>query len=60
VHALTATMLQLIETEVRRKIKKDPALAMELRKDIFPMADAANTDDGSTGKDAVSELWVFG
>lgn len=53
-------MLQLIETEVRRKIKKDPALAMELRKDIFPMADAANTDDGSTSKDAVSELWVFG
>ncbi|KAG1762500.1 CBF/Mak21 family-domain-containing protein [Suillus occidentalis] len=50
----------LIETEVRRKIKKDPALAMELSKDIFPMADAANTDDSSTAKDAVGELWVFG
>jgi U3 small nucleolar RNA-associated protein 19 len=50
----------LIETEVRRKIKKEPALAMELRKDLFPMADAANTNDGSAGRDAVNELWVFG
>lgn len=59
-HALTVTMLKLIETEVRRKIKKEPALAMELRKDLFPMADAANTNDGSAGRDAVNELWVFG
>jgi U3 small nucleolar RNA-associated protein 19 len=53
-------MLQLIETEVRRKIKKAPALAMELRKDLFLMAGTANTDDGSAGRDAISELWVFG
>ncbi|KAG2077931.1 CBF-domain-containing protein [Suillus decipiens] len=50
----------LIETEVRRKIKKEPALAMELRKDLFPMADTENTDDCSTDRDAVNELWVFG
>ncbi|KAG1754382.1 CBF/Mak21 family-domain-containing protein [Suillus lakei] len=50
----------LIETEIKRKIKKEPALAMELRKDLFPTADAANTDDGVVGRDVVSELWVFG
>ncbi|KAG0705095.1 CBF/Mak21 family-domain-containing protein [Suillus ampliporus] len=50
----------LIETEVKRKIKKEPALAMGLRKDLFPTTDAANTDDGVAGRDVVSELWVFG
>ncbi|KAG2158491.1 CBF/Mak21 family-domain-containing protein [Suillus bovinus] len=50
----------LIETEVRRKIKKEPALAMELRKDLFPTGDATNSDDCLVGRDVVSELWVFG
>jgi U3 small nucleolar RNA-associated protein 19 len=51
--------LQLIDTEVGRKIKKAPALAMELRKDIFPGSDATDMDAGVSGRDAVSELWVF-
>lgn len=50
---------QLIETEVKRKIKKEPALAMALRKDLFPESDAADMDAGVSGRDAVSELWVF-
>ncbi|OAX42015.1 CBF-domain-containing protein [Rhizopogon vinicolor AM-OR11-026] len=49
----------LIDTEVKRKIKKEPALAMELRKDLFPESDAADMDAGMSGRDAVSELWVF-
>ncbi|KAJ8589171.1 CBF-domain-containing protein [Rhizopogon salebrosus TDB-379] len=49
----------LIDTEVGRKIKKAPALAMELRKDIFPGSDATDEDAGVSGRDAVSELWVF-
>ncbi|KAG1814914.1 CBF/Mak21 family-domain-containing protein [Suillus variegatus] len=49
----------LIETEVGRKIKREPALATELRKDIFPMAGTANLGDCLAGRDAVSELWVF-
>lgn len=48
----------LIETEVKRKIKKEPALVMELRKDLFPTADAGKMDDGV--RDVVSDLWVFG
>ncbi|KAG1756402.1 CBF/Mak21 family-domain-containing protein [Suillus paluster] len=50
----------LIETEVRRKIKKEPALAMTLRKDLFPMSDVVNADDSVSGRDVVSEFWVFG
>jgi len=53
------TVFQLIDTEVRRKIKKEPALAMTLKKDLFPESDAAETDTGVSGRDAVSELWVF-
>jgi len=49
----------LIDTEVKRKIKKEPALAMELRKDLFPVSDASEMDAGVSGRDAVSELWVF-
>jgi len=52
-------ILQLIDTEVKRKIKKEPALAMELRKDLFPESDAPEADAGASGRDAVSELWVF-
>jgi U3 small nucleolar RNA-associated protein 19 len=52
-------ILQLIDTEVKRKIKKEPALAMELRKDLFPESDAPEMDAGVSGRDAVSELWVF-
>lgn len=52
-------ILQLIDTEVKRKIKKEPALAVELRKDLFPESDAPEMDAGVSGRDAVSELWVF-
>lgn len=47
---------QLIEAEIKRPIKKEPALAMELVKNPFP---SASDDDVGDGLDAVGELWVF-
>lgn len=47
-----------------RKIKKEPALAMEIGKDVvlFPVGESKGGDgeDGfSMDQDAVSELWTF-
>ncbi|KAG9318573.1 CBF/Mak21 family-domain-containing protein [Chiua virens] len=51
----------LIEAETKRPIKKEPALAMELAKDIFPLTSDKDVETlAQGGLDAVSELWVFG
>ncbi|KAH7913993.1 CBF/Mak21 family-domain-containing protein [Hygrophoropsis aurantiaca] len=48
----------LIETETKRKIKKDPALAVDLGRNLFPIGAIEGT--GEQSGDVVSELWVFG
>ena len=52
---------QLFGTEAKRKIKKEPPLAFELRKSIFPSRRDKETEDDipSIGTDVVSELWTF-
>jgi hypothetical protein len=45
---------KLIEADVKRKIKKEPALEMDTRKGMF----ASRTEDNGEG--CVSELWSFG
>ena len=59
--AFSLILKQLIEAETKRQIKKEPALAMELVKNPFPLG---SDDDAEvvaeSGLDIVSELWVFG
>jgi len=51
----------LIEAETKRRIKREPALVMELDKNPFPLASDEDVDIVvQGGLDAVSELWVFG
>ncbi|EGN95534.1 hypothetical protein SERLA73DRAFT_113133 [Serpula lacrymans var. lacrymans S7.3] len=47
----------LIETEVKRRIRREPPLAMELRANQFP-----NGEEEASGEqvDVVSEMWTFG
>jgi U3 small nucleolar RNA-associated protein 19 len=47
--------LQLFETEIKRKLKKDPVVALEPAANSFP---ASALEAGQTS-DVVSELWVF-
>ncbi|RDB30772.1 hypothetical protein Hypma_005736 [Hypsizygus marmoreus] len=63
---LDHTYSTLFETEANRKIKKEPALALELGKkigDLFPDAYISNTegheDEVRVDGDVVSDLWVF-
>jgi hypothetical protein len=49
---------QLLDTETKRKIKKEPALAVEMRADLF----TSNVDaegEGTGGGDVISDLWNF-
>lgn len=48
---------QLIEAETKRQIKKEPALALELAKNPFPLV---SDEDVQAGQDVVGELWVVG
>jgi U3 small nucleolar RNA-associated protein 19 len=53
---------QLFESEIRREIKKDPAIAMELKKHLFLAADQKEEISGeaiSVQGDVVTELWTF-
>lgn len=53
---------QLFESEVRRKIKKDPAVAMELKKHLLLTADqkeGVSEEAISVQGDVVTELWTF-
>ncbi|QRV75920.1 ribosome biogenesis protein [Ceratobasidium sp. AG-Ba] len=52
---LDHTYATLLETEVKRKVKKDPAVALEAPGNLFPTTAA----DGVQTGDIVSELWVF-
>ena len=54
--------LQLFESEVGRKIKKDPAVAMELKKHLFLTAgqkEQIPEEAISVQGDVVTELWTF-
>ena len=53
---------QLFDSEVKRKIKKEPAIAMELKQYTFPTADEKQNlaEEELTMKgDVVAELWTF-
>jgi hypothetical protein len=52
----------LFESEAKRRIKKDPAVAMELKKHMFLTADqkAQIPEEAiSVQGDVVTELWTF-
>ncbi|KAG6329818.1 hypothetical protein ID866_9269 [Astraeus odoratus] len=53
----------LLEAEFKRKIKNEPALAVELVKDPFPEQGGATVGTtehlASVSRDAVAELWVW-
>ena len=59
-----AYLLQLFETEINRKVKREPALAVESKTMMFPdpqdgeevMEERSETDSN----DIVGELWTFG
>lgn len=54
-------LAQLMDTETKRKIKKEPALAVEMRSDIFAVADGGEAEGAAVQRsgDVVSELWAF-
>jgi U3 small nucleolar RNA-associated protein 19 len=58
VSALDEHVKQLFETEAKRNIKKDPPLATEFRKSIFPLASEEGAEAG-VRNDVVNELWTF-
>lgn len=48
----------MMDTETKRKIKREPALAMNMRADIF--ACAADVEGVAGGeRDVINELWAF-
>jgi len=52
----------LFDTESKRKIKKEPTVAFELKKNLFPAPEeeqGENEDVAVIPPDVVSELWVF-
>ncbi|KIJ38924.1 hypothetical protein M422DRAFT_32988 [Sphaerobolus stellatus SS14] len=52
----------LFDTETKRKIKKDPPMAFELKKNLFPASvEEKETDDEvvTIPTDVVTELWAF-
>ncbi|KAH7344510.1 CBF/Mak21 family-domain-containing protein [Rhizoctonia solani] len=52
---LDHTYATLFETETKRKLKKDPAVALEPTVNLFP----TNAPEEAQVTDIVSELWVF-
>ncbi|KAF8191784.1 CBF/Mak21 family-domain-containing protein, partial [Pholiota molesta] len=62
---LDHTYNTLFETEVTRKIKREPALGMESSLKVFPEEKAQNTEEDSMAidttaqRDVVAELWTF-
>lgn len=57
-HKLTKFYLQLLDTEfIRgRRIKKEPALGMDMRTDLFSAKGGVGEEGGG---DVVNELWAF-
>ncbi|KAF9475152.1 CBF-domain-containing protein [Pholiota conissans] len=62
---LDHTYNTLFETEIGRKIKREPALAMESDVKVFPEEKIQDTEadsmviDTPTQRDVISELWTF-
>jgi U3 small nucleolar RNA-associated protein 19 len=53
--------LQLFETEINRKVKREPALAVESRTKMFPdPKDQEEFMEERSEIDIVGELWAFG
>ena len=58
-------LFQLFETEVNRKIRKEPALAMEIGQmgDLFPVSagecSRIEIEEAVGEKDVVNDLWDF-
>ena len=50
--------LQLLDTETKRKIKKEPALAVEMRCDVFQTG-GCDENGPDSARDIVSNLWSF-
>ncbi|KIM91722.1 hypothetical protein PILCRDRAFT_811012 [Piloderma croceum F 1598] len=48
----------LLDTETKRKIKKEPALAVEMTADLFTRA-VSTENEGAGGGDVVNDLWSF-
>ena len=61
---MDARLLQLFETEINRKIKREPALAVESRTKMFPNSqeqeEVMEKRSGIDLKDIVGDLWNFG
>ena len=62
-----AYFLQLFETEINRKVKREPALAVESRTKMFPnlqdqeeLMEKKSEIDSSHSTDIIGELWTFG
>ena len=52
----------MFDSEVKRKMKREPAITMELKQYMFPTTDTKeNLDEGelTVKGDVVSELWTF-
>jgi len=54
---LTTYVVQLLDTEFRRVIKKEPATATELKKNPFPDTNKPEADEMMS--DPVARLWSF-
>jgi hypothetical protein len=52
---------QLFDSEVKRKTKKEPAIAMELKQYTFPTSDEKDklAEELTLKGDVVAELWTF-
>ena len=50
---------QLLDTDVKRKIKKEPALAVEMSNNAFTSNVGANEQEQVAGGDLISDLWTF-
>lgn len=58
-HNLLTHLLQLFETEAKRKIKKEPALALDMGKDLERLFPVTKEDRPTMEGGVVQDLWVF-
>ena len=56
---LTSHPVQLFETEAKRKIKKEPALALDIGKDLERLVPVTREDRPTMEGGVVQDLWVF-
>ena len=59
-----AYLLQLFETEINRKVKREPALAVDSKTKMFPdpqdQEELMEKGSEINSTDIVGELWTFG